>query len=696
MALATLSIDITAKIANIERDMGRAAQIAERNAKRMEQAFAGASKALGALGGVLSAGAFASMVKGVIDTGDALSKLSQRTGVAVEDLSKLQYAASLNDLTNDKLETSLAKLAKSMADTAAGTGDAAKAFAAMGISVTDSSGKLRSGAAVIADVADRFSQYEDGAAKAALAQQIFGRSGAEMIPLLNSGAKGLKEMGDEAARLGIVMSEDLAKKSAEFNDNMTRLHARLEGMKRDVIVPMIPVLLEMSEGFADSAREADGMSVAGEAMKTVLQTVAVVGANVAFVLKATGREIGGISAQMAALAQLDFKGFSAIGALMREDAEAARRALDEYEKRILGLSQSEKSAASTARRQAAPTLAPDSKEPRKTGKRAVERTDDLGEFLKDLEAAMKPAEDAMARFRDIQLDATIAGQGLTRAEQELFRLVNSPEWEAMPESRQELVRASFEAANATERVSDEQRRLNELIAATPTAQLERQRQTMQLLAQAFEDGRISAEQFGEAATTALGNIGESTRQTTDIMEEFTKQAARNMQDAFADFLFDPFKDGLDGMLQSFGRMLQRMIAEAIAADLANKILGPSGNGKGGWLDLAFTAASAYFGAPTAGTSPANISRGGSFSPSFEGGGFTGIGSRSGGIDGRGGFPAILHPNETVIDHTKGGRTGQVINMTINVASGTPQEVRRAAGAGAREALGAFARAQRYS
>jgi hypothetical protein len=61
--------------------------------------------------------------------------------------------------------------------------------------------------------------------------------------------------------------------------------------------------------------------------------------------------------------------------------------------------------------------------------------------------------------------------------------------------------------------------------------------------------------------------------------------------------------------------------------------------------------------------------------SFEGGGFTGRGSRSGGVDGRGGFPAILHPNETVIDHEGGGMQPVVVNQTINVTTGVQQTVR---------------------
>jgi hypothetical protein len=60
--------------------------------------------------------------------------------------------------------------------------------------------------------------------------------------------------------------------------------------------------------------------------------------------------------------------------------------------------------------------------------------------------------------------------------------------------------------------------------------------------------------------------------------------------------------------------------------------------------------------------------------SMEGGGFTGFGSRSGGIDGRGGFPAILHPNETVIDHTRGGAAGMV-RVIVEEAPGFATRVR---------------------
>ena len=97
-----------------------------------------------------------------------------------------------------------------------------------------------------------------------------------------------------------------------------------------------------------------------------------------------------------------------------------------------------------------------------------------------------------------------------------------------------------------------------------------------------------------------------------------------------------------------------------------------GSGGGGSTPTPTGAINQSVGTASAVTNP--ISGGAYKPPSFSGGGFTGYGSRSGGVDGRGGFPAILHPNESVIDHQRGGG-GVVVNQTINVSTGVQQTVR---------------------
>ncbi len=291
--------------------------------------------ALAGIGTALGAGAFAGMVKGVADVADGLSKLSQKTGITTVGLSKLRYAGSLSDVSNEQLETGLARLAKSMGEAATGAGPAAEAFQALGVSVVDAAGNLRPTEEVLNDLADAFAQSADGPEKAAVAMDIFGKSGTQLIPLLNSGSEGLRAMGEEAEKFGLVISGDLGKQSEAFNDNLTRMQAQLEGLKIVAGAELLPILSQLSGELVKNGAATETFGAALSGIKTIFQTVVVLGANVAYVIKQTGIEIGGIAAQVAALLRGDFEGFRAIGKAMKQEAEAARKEIDEFSDRIL-------------------------------------------------------------------------------------------------------------------------------------------------------------------------------------------------------------------------------------------------------------------------------------------------------------------------------------------------------------------------
>ena len=192
-------------------------------------------------------------VKGAADHADELGKTAQKVGVSVEALSRLEYAAKLSDVSLEGLSTGLRKLADNMATVAQNSNaGVATAFKALGISVKDAAGNLKSGDVVLAEVADRFSRMEDGALKTSLAIQIFGKAGADLIPLLNSGKTGLAEMAAEADRLGVTVSTKTAKSAEVFNDNITRLSAVLEGLANKVMVGVIDSLADLTNTMASS------------------------------------------------------------------------------------------------------------------------------------------------------------------------------------------------------------------------------------------------------------------------------------------------------------------------------------------------------------------------------------------------------------------------------------------------------------
>jgi hypothetical protein len=148
-------------------------------------------------------------------------------------------------------------LNRSMAGIAAGkTNDAAKAFDALGVSVKNADGTMRSSSEVMSDIAEKFSQYEDGANKSALAMAIFGRAGADMIPMLNQGRQSLEDSKNEANAFGAVMSGSLAKASEQFNDNMSRLRTALYGVFVQIAERVVPWLARLTDRIVTWVKEA--------------------------------------------------------------------------------------------------------------------------------------------------------------------------------------------------------------------------------------------------------------------------------------------------------------------------------------------------------------------------------------------------------------------------------------------------------
>ncbi len=162
-------------------------------------------------------------IKATIASADHLNSLSQAAGVSVEELSKLNYAASLSNVTTDQLTGSLGKLTKSMSAVAQdGAGPAAQAFDALRISVKNQDGGLKSSSAVLGEVADKFASYRDGASKSALAIALFGEAGTSLIPLLNKGSEGLRSAGEEAENFGLVLDKKTTLAAAAFHENLKR------------------------------------------------------------------------------------------------------------------------------------------------------------------------------------------------------------------------------------------------------------------------------------------------------------------------------------------------------------------------------------------------------------------------------------------------------------------------------------------
>lgn len=174
-------------------------------------------------GGAAIGTALAGVVFHAARAGDELDKMSLRTGESVENLSRLGFAANISGTSLQAVEGGIRRLTRNMNDFRDGTGEAAEAFERLGIDVMAPTGELRTSLDVITEVADKINALGSEAEKTALSQELFGRSGANLLPLLKQGSAGIQELMDRADELGIVMSTDAASASAEFTDRMLEL-----------------------------------------------------------------------------------------------------------------------------------------------------------------------------------------------------------------------------------------------------------------------------------------------------------------------------------------------------------------------------------------------------------------------------------------------------------------------------------------
>ncbi len=192
--------------------------------------------------------ATAYMVKQQIDAADAAGKAAQAAGVSVDTYTALAYAAELSGVEATGLSTALRELNKSLVSND-------PAFKQLGVAIRDSSGNLKASERVLAEVADRFSAMPDGPKKAALAIQLFGKAGTDLIPLLNSGSAGIGKLTEEAKRLGVVIDDETAKAAEELNDNLSRLKKSGEGLALQLAKEVTPTLTELSDHALKNARD---------------------------------------------------------------------------------------------------------------------------------------------------------------------------------------------------------------------------------------------------------------------------------------------------------------------------------------------------------------------------------------------------------------------------------------------------------
>ena len=191
--------------------------------------------------------ALVSMTKESAAFADNIITLSMQTGQTTEQLQEFSYATELIDVSVDTLQGSLTKLTNNMQDTINGTGNAKASFEALGISVTDADGNMRSANDVFYETIDALGDVKNETERDAMAMDIFGRSAQDLNPLIIQGSDTLKAYAQEAHNVGYVLDNEALTALTEVDDAYQRLQKSQEGAKNQLSAEFAPYLTEFYE-----------------------------------------------------------------------------------------------------------------------------------------------------------------------------------------------------------------------------------------------------------------------------------------------------------------------------------------------------------------------------------------------------------------------------------------------------------------
>lgn len=209
--------------------------------------------AIGAVAGTigLSAAVTYKAAEAMADYGEAVHKTSQVTGASTDAIQQWVFAAHASGVNAKETVESFSKLADVQNRAVHGNKVAAEAFAALGISLNTL--KTSSPNDLLAKIADSFHNSADGAGKAAVANELFGASGANLIPLLDRGSAGLAQLGAEARNAGAIIGGETIEQMAAMKEQMDLAHARMEAMSMSAKTVLLPTILNLTSALSDNA-----------------------------------------------------------------------------------------------------------------------------------------------------------------------------------------------------------------------------------------------------------------------------------------------------------------------------------------------------------------------------------------------------------------------------------------------------------
>jgi predicted nucleic acid-binding Zn-ribbon protein len=198
--------------------------------------------------------ALAGAVTGAASYADEMLTLSTKTGVSTQSLQEFSAVTELLDVDLSTFTSSLTKNTKSMYDAQSGTGQAAEAYAKLGVSVTDSSGALLSSEEVFWTSIDALAQMSNATERDALSMQLFGKSAMELNPLIAEGSQGFADLSQKAHDMGLVMGDEALVALGNLDDSMNLWNGTIQGLSNTLAANLAPEFANIVNSASGAAQ----------------------------------------------------------------------------------------------------------------------------------------------------------------------------------------------------------------------------------------------------------------------------------------------------------------------------------------------------------------------------------------------------------------------------------------------------------
>lgn len=574
MALGSLVVRLGLDAAEFTGGMTKA----EYQAKRfVENTTANIGKLAGlfTLAGGAAAGALAVMDRAA-NTVAVYKGLSEEMGATASAVSSLQKAADLSGVALDTVAKASVRLTSTLSKSDEGSKDTAAALAAINVPIKEF--RDLDPVSQLERVAQQLSKFEDGAGKTAVAVQLFGKAGAELIPFFND----LAEAGERQIRL----TDEQIEAADQYTKQIARLKSEFSELSQGIIADVIPSFSKILDQL-NAIRKGSlfgWLSTSGEEEGNPGKRIAEIDRMLESIRKQK-EDFGKANSIAQWWSSSDLKGW-----------DAQIKLLEKQRAYLLDLKRAQdvKSVEGIGDLDPMPPKQLLNFRLKDDDKKAIDKAsaaDRYIESLKRTEAQLANLTDYEQLMWDLEEGRL---KGITPKQLEYASVLaksNDATREQLED--QKLVQAVLDDLTRTQKAQEEQaKRTNESLEKQASAWLDLADPMRKFIRELEEIDALVSKGFlsADQAKSIKSAMGEHVEKQGDDLDQYAINAAKSMQSAFADFLFDPFKDGIEGMASNFGKIVQRMIAEAAAAQLIRSLLGDdftkTGNvGAGSWIGM---------------------------------------------------------------------------------------------------------------